>query len=49
MCGSLECIFGKICDNKAKWSLIIIIYGLFSANIEVITNLVIILEDQLDI
>ena len=49
MGGSPECVFGAICDNKSKWYLIALIYGLCSAIMAVVINLVIILEDRLDI
>ena len=42
-----ECIFGMIYGNKVNRSLVTIICGVFSANMLIIINLIIVMEDQL--
>ena len=43
----LECIFGAIYYNKAKWSLVMLIHGLCSAHRVIIFNLIIIMKYEL--
>ena len=45
----IECSFDMICDNKAKWSLVQIIGGISNNILMVITNLIIILDNYIDL
>ena len=47
--GIIECIFGLICANKAKWSIIMLIDGICSANMVVANKLITIWEYLLDL